>query len=46
MLPSETIQNDSGGMVNILGGDSIGHFDKEIDMNMWLNLNGYRDRAL
>jgi hypothetical protein len=32
--------------VNILRGDSIGHFKKKFRMNMCLLLNGYRDRAL
>ena len=33
------VQVDSGGRVNILGGENIGYFDKKVHMN------GYRDRA-
>jgi len=40
------IQGDSGEQVNILRGDSIGHFEKKkVHVNMCLILNGYRDRA-
>jgi hypothetical protein len=46
VLPSKTEQNESGRMANILGGISIGNFDKKNYMNMWLILNGYRGRAL
>jgi len=40
------IQGDSGGKVNILGGDSIGHCEIKVHINMFLFLNGYRDRAV
>jgi hypothetical protein len=43
---SSGIQGDSGGKVTILGGDSIGHCEKKVHMNMCLLLNGYRDRAV
>jgi hypothetical protein len=32
--------------VNILGGGSNGHCAKKVYMNMYLILNGYRDRAV
>jgi hypothetical protein len=38
-------QGDSGGEVNISVGDSNGHCEKKVHMNMCLILNGYRDRA-
>jgi hypothetical protein len=42
-----TREGDSGGKVNILGGDSVGHFEKEkVYMNMCLIDSGYRDRAV
>ena len=40
------IQGDSGGKVNILGGDSVSHCAKKIRIAMFLILNGYRDRAV
>jgi hypothetical protein len=40
------MQGDSGGRVTIVGGDSIGYFEKKIHMNICLILNGDRDRAL
>jgi hypothetical protein len=40
------IQGDSGGKADILEGDSIGHFEKEVYMNIYYILNGYRDRAV
>jgi hypothetical protein len=40
------IQGDVGGKVNILRGDNIGHCEKNVNMNMCLILNRYRDRAL
>jgi len=41
------IQGDSGGTVNTLEDDSIGHCQKKkVYMNMCLILNGYRDRAV
>ena len=40
------IQSDSGGKLIFLGGDSIGHCVKKINVNMCLILNGYRDRAV
>jgi hypothetical protein len=41
------IQGDSGGRVNILGGDSIVHcVIKKVHMNMCLILNVYRGRAI
>ena len=42
----QTIQDDSGGKVNILGGDSIGHCEKTFHLSMGLILNGYRHRAV
>ena len=35
------IQVDSGGMVNILGGDSVGYCGKKVRVNMCLIMNGY-----
>jgi hypothetical protein len=32
-----------GTKVNIFGGDSIGHFEQKVYMNMRLILNGYQD---
>jgi hypothetical protein len=40
------IQSDSGGKVNILGGESIGHCEKRVHMNMCLIVNGCRERAV
>jgi hypothetical protein len=41
-----SIQDDSGGMVNILGGDSVGHCgEKKVCLNMCLIVSGYRDRT-
>jgi hypothetical protein len=43
----DTIQGESGGNANILGGDSIGHCEKKKShMNNCVILNGYRDRAV
>ena len=41
-----SIQSDSGGKFNILGGNSIGHCEKKVHMNMCLILTGNRDRAV
>jgi hypothetical protein len=41
-----SIQSDSGGKVNILGGDNIGHCEKKVHRNMCLILTGYLDRAV
>jgi hypothetical protein len=40
------IVGDSGGQVNILGGDSISYYEKKVHMNMCLILNGYQDTAV
>jgi hypothetical protein len=40
------IQSDPRGKINIFGGDSSGHFEKKVHINMCLILNGYRDRAV
>jgi hypothetical protein len=40
------VHSDSGRKGSILGGDSIGHCEKKVNMNMCLILNGYRDRAV
>ena len=40
------IQGDSGGKVSIVGGDNIGHCEKNVHMNMCLIVNGYRDTAV
>ena len=40
------IQGDSGGKISIVGGDNIGHCEKNVHMNMCLILNGYRDTAV
>jgi hypothetical protein len=40
------IHGDSGGKVNILGGDSTVYCETKVHMNMCLNLNGYWDRAV
>ena len=39
------IQGESDAKVNVLRGDSIGHCEKN-DMNRWLIVNGYGDRAV
>ena len=40
------IQGDSGGTINILGGESMGHYEKKVHMNLCLILNSYRDRTV
>jgi hypothetical protein len=40
------IQDDSGGKVNILGGDGICYCENKFCVNVCLILNRYRDRAL
>ena len=40
------IQGDSGGKVNILGNDSVGHCEKKVHKNMCLIVNGYRGGAV
>jgi hypothetical protein len=40
------IQGDSGGKVNVLGGDSTGHCEVKVHINMFVILNGYRVRAV
>jgi hypothetical protein len=40
------IQGDSGGRINIFGGDSTGYFEKKLRMNMRLILNIYRDKVV
>jgi hypothetical protein len=40
------IQGDSGGKVNILGGDNVSHCEKKVHTNMGLILNGYQHRAI
>jgi hypothetical protein len=45
-IHSMYIQGDSGAKINILGGDSIGHCEEKVSMNICLILNGYRNRAL
>jgi len=40
-----SIQGDTGRMVNILGGDSVGHCGKKVSLNICLILNSYRDRT-
>jgi hypothetical protein len=40
------IRGDTGGKVNISGGDIIGHCEKKNYMNMCRILNGYRDTAV
>jgi hypothetical protein len=44
-LLHDATQSHRGGEVNILGGDSSCHCEKEFHMNTCLILNGYRDRA-
>jgi hypothetical protein len=41
----DVIQGDSRGKFSILRGDIIGHCEKRVHMNMYLIMNGYRDRA-
>jgi hypothetical protein len=41
-----SIRDDSGGKVNILGGDSDGHCEKKKFTWTCLILNGYRDRGV
>jgi len=41
----DTIQDDLGEKFNIFGGDSVGHCEKKVYMNMCLNLNRNRVRA-
>jgi hypothetical protein len=45
-LLSVFIQGDSGGKVNILWADNIGHCEKKVRMNMCLILIVYRDRIV
>jgi hypothetical protein len=45
-LPLPLTQGDSGGEVNNLGGDNIGHCEGNVHIHMCLILNGYRDRAV
>jgi hypothetical protein len=40
------IQSDSRGKIRILDGDSIGHCEKKVHMNMCLIVSGHRDRAV
>jgi len=40
------IQGDSVETVNILGGGSIGHCEKKVNMNTCQIMNGYPDTAL
>jgi hypothetical protein len=40
------IQGDLGERVSILVGDSIGHCERKVHMNMCLILCSYRDRAV
>lgn len=41
------IQSDSGGKINILGGDIIGHFEKKkVHMSMCVILNVHRDSVV
>jgi len=39
-------QGDSGRKVNILGGDTISHYEKKVHMNMCKILGDYRDIAI
>jgi hypothetical protein len=39
-------KGDSGGKVNVLGVDSIGHCEKEVHVKMSQILDGYRGRAV
>ena len=45
-VTTNVIPGDSGGKVNILGGNSIGHCEKNVHMNMCLIPNGYRNRTV
>jgi hypothetical protein len=40
------IQGDSGGKVNILGGDIMGHCEEKVHTNVCIIVNGYRGRAV
>ena len=40
------IQSDSGEKVNIWGGDSVGHYEKEVYISIYLIVNGYWDATL
>ena len=40
------LQGDSGGKVSILGGECVCQCGKKIYINMCLNLNSCRDRAV
>jgi hypothetical protein len=40
------LQGSSGGKVNVLGGDSFGHCEEKVRINMCLVPNGYWDRAV
>jgi hypothetical protein len=40
------IQGDSGGKINIVRCDSMGHYEKKVHMNLCLILNDYRDRTV
>jgi hypothetical protein len=46
ILWPSVIQGDSGGKVDVLGGDSIGHCEEKLYMNTCLVLNCYRDTAV
>ena len=46
LLHDATIRNLSGGEVIILGGNRIGHCEKEFHTNMCLILNGCRGTAV
>ena len=39
-------KGDSGGKVNILGGDNISHCEEKVHTNMCLILNDYQDRSV
>jgi hypothetical protein len=45
-LTGNNVQSDSGGKVNILGGDGISDCEKKVHMNTCLIVNRYRDTAL
>ena len=44
MRVNTLIQGDSGGKLNISGGDSVSHSAKKFRLAMFLILNGYRER--
>jgi len=46
MLHTVSIQGDSIGGFSILEGDSIGHCEKKVHVNMDAILNGYRDSSV